>query len=99
MLNEELKMTVENLEQLVEVMLGYNSPKLILAACGLLRQEIEAMTALRETARTQAILALLGRLTIRAGELLGDDGPQARIVRELERESNQLQTFAAGVGV
>lgn len=94
---------VEEVEELIEELMKSsnkaNAARRMLIAFNLLRTEMELMNRLGDRGRNKLLLALMGKLTMRAAELLGDDGPLSKMVIELESEAARLKAAAATVGL
>jgi len=70
----------------------------LLHAVNLLRGKFELMAALGDRSRVKTLWSLATRLTIRAGELLGDTSQEHQWVVELEHEAAAMKAAAAVVG-
>jgi hypothetical protein len=69
----------------------------MLAAVGLLRHLFALLNARKDTSRNKELLRLMGRLTIRAGELLDDRSTTHQMLVELEAEANKTCAAMAGL--
>jgi hypothetical protein len=94
---------VEEVEGLIsELMKSSNKETAVrrmFTAFNLLRTEMELLNRLGDRSRNKLLLELMGKLTIRAAELMGDDGPLARMVIELESEAARFKAAASTVGM
>jgi len=70
----------------------------LLHAANLLCSEMRLIAALGDRSRTKLLLTLAGRLTIRAGELLGDTSQEHQWLKELEAEAAGTKAAAAKAG-
>jgi polysaccharide deacetylase 2 family uncharacterized protein YibQ len=94
---------VHEVEMLIEELMKSDdrekAAKRLLVAFNLLRTEMVLMNHIGDTSRNKLLLALMGKLTMRAAELMGDDGPLAQMVIQLESEAAGLKVAAATVGM
>jgi hypothetical protein len=95
---ELLKETETMIERLVSGASKETAATRLLHAANLLSSELELMRALGDKSRTKTLLTMATRLTIRAGELLGDKTQEHQWLIELEREANAMKADAVGVG-
>jgi ribosomal protein L17 len=95
---ELLKETETMIERLVTGASKETAATRLLYAANLLSGEWELMNSLGDRSRTKTLLTMATRLTIRAGELLGDTSREHQWLKELEDEANAMKADAVGVG-
>lgn len=75
-----------------------NAAKRMLAASNLIRSQWELVNMLGDRNEGKKLLGLMGRLVLRAGELLGDSSQEHQWLKELEAEAAGMKAAAAVVG-
>lgn len=99
MTTQELVQETENLiERMVSGASKETAATRLLHAANLLSSELELMRSLGDRSRTKTLLTMATRLTIQAGELLGDTSQEHKFLRELEDETNAMKAAGAAVG-
>jgi L-serine deaminase len=93
---------VQETEKMIERMVSGASKETaatrLLHAANLMSSELEMMRSLGDRSRTKTLLTLATRLTLRAGELLGDTSQEHAWLKELEAEANGMKAESAAGG-
>jgi hypothetical protein len=93
---------VQEVNYLVECCLASqnkpNAARRLLAASNLIRSQWELVNMLGDRNESKKLLGLMGRLVLRAGELLGDNSQEHQGLKELEEEAAGMKAAAAVVG-
>jgi hypothetical protein len=73
-----------------------NAARRLLAASNLIRSQWELVNMLGDRNESKKLLGLMGRLVLRAGELLDKTGPQYQWLKELAEEAAgmKMQTMS-----
>lgn len=96
--DELIRETETMIERLVSGASEETAVARLLHAANLLCSEMRLVVALGDRSRTKLLLTLAGRLTIRAGELLGDTSQEHQWLQELEAEASGMKAAAAKAG-
>jgi len=75
-----------------------NAARRLLAASNLIRSQWELVTMLGDRNESKKLLGLLGRLVIRAGDMLGDTSREHEWLKELEAEAAGMKASVAVAG-
>jgi hypothetical protein len=94
-LNEEVRYLIE---QCLASENRPNAVRRLLAASNLIRSQWELVTALGDRDEGKRLLSLMGRLVLRAGELLGDTSQEHAWLKELEAEASGMKGSFAAAG-
>ena len=93
---------IEETEPMIERLISGASEETaaarLLHAANLICGEMRLMAALGDRTRTKILLTLAGRLTLRAGELLGDTSQEHQWLQELEAEASGMKASFAAAG-
>ncbi|HEY1659973.1 MAG TPA: hypothetical protein VGG14_16590 [Candidatus Sulfotelmatobacter sp.] len=76
-----------------------NTARRLLAASNLIRSQWELVSMLGDRNESKKLLGLMGRLVLRAGELLGDSSQEHQWLKELEEEAAGMKAAAATGGM
>jgi hypothetical protein len=93
---------LRNAEQMIERLVSGATPETaaarLLHAVNLLRGEFELMAAMGDRGRVKTLLSLATKLTIRAGDMLGDTSQEHDWLKELNAEVNGMKASVAVAG-
>jgi hypothetical protein len=96
--DELIQESEKMIERLISTASSETAAARLLHAANLICGEMKLMHALGDRSRTKILLTLAGRLTLRAGELLGDTSQEHAWLKELEDEASGMKAAAAAGG-